>query len=503
MMKRYFCSSFRHLNSNIHFERVYANLLKHECFKPLAEKVPTSYSQLDPYELSQFVNEAVAQQSLSSEQAVSIHNKMIEELSKYEYGISTVHTKKLEQIGGKLSEKSLLEIIKNNPSRVYDSWELLKKFPRELWVDDLLLAAVKNTISKKTYEENGKVMLPLNSLAQCIILLNNIDHKQNIKKNLLDALIDRILEGKISYALQPLLQYRNSSLEPFINRIDELTPYQIYQVYKNFPLDLLKTKKDLFLKIVETLGKFQNIIVSQEEIKANDGLKKCLEELDEFPVFNNLPHLEDLSQDYLHLKQYISENKLDKKDLKLALSIMRIEGVHKGNLERVLELYRSYLLSYDTEASKLMFEVFLGFASQSFKKSNPAMLECSQAFISTANCESDIVNTIRVLMLANSKFQIEKSLELYNTNIESFVNKNEQSLASSLLTESLIMAYLANQDLNFARVIFEGAIREKILSSSTVIKNLKALFKSYGDAVEKGNVEDLMRERILRTFETI
>ncbi|CAR26448.1 hypothetical protein ZYGR_0H02580 [Zygosaccharomyces rouxii] len=503
MLKRYFTSSVKCLNGKVHFEPVYANLLRQECFKPLAEELPKKYGQLDPYELSEFVNKALAKQSLNTEQVIPIHNKMIEELSRYEYGISTVHAKKLEQIGGQLSEKSLLEIIRNNPGRVHDSWELLKRFPKEFWVDDLLLAAVENTISRKTYEENGKQILPLKSLAQCMILLQNIDHKQNIKQDVLDVLVGHILEGKISNALQPLLQYGTTSLEPFLERIEELTPYQIYQIYKNFPLDSLKTEEGLFFKIVNTLGKFQKPVFSQEEVQTSDEFKKSLQEFGEFSVLNDLSHSEDLSQEYLQLRQYISENELDKKDLKLALNLLRIEGVYRNNLERALELYHSYLLSHGNKANKLMFEILLSFASQSFKKSNPAMLQYSQVFFPADNSESDTVNIIRTLMLANSKFDVEKSLELYNTNIEAFAKRNEESLESSLLTESLIMAYLANQDLNFARVIFEGAIREKILTSHAIIKNLKDLFKTYGEAVEKGNVKDVMQEKILQTFETI
>ncbi|GAV52428.1 hypothetical protein ZYGR_0AG04190 [Zygosaccharomyces rouxii] len=503
MLKRYFSSSLKYLSNKVHFEPVYANLLKHECFKALAEELPTKYGQLDPYELSQFVNEALAKQSLKIEEIIPIHNKMIEELSRYEYGISTVHAKKLEQIGGKLSEKSILEIIRNNPGRVHDTWELLERVPKELWVDDLLLAAVENTISKKTYEENGKLVLPLKSLAQCMLLLKNIDHKQNIKRDVMDSLIDHILERKASYAIQPLLQYGNVSLEPFIKRIEELTPYQIYQIYKNFPLDSLKAEEELFLKIVSTLGKSQKNIISQEEIQANNELEKCLQKFGEYSLFNDLSQSEDLSQDYLHIKQYINGSELDKRNLKLALTLMRIEGVYRDDLEGVLERYHSYLLSHENNANKLMFEVLLSFASQSFKKSNPAMLEYSQVFSSADYSESDTVNIIRIHMLANSKFDVEKSLELYNTNIESFAKGKDESSATSLLTESLIVAYLANQDLNFARVIFEGAIREKILSSHAIIKNLKALFKTYGEAVEAGNVKDVMQEKILRTFETI
>lgn len=460
------------------------------------------YDCSDPYELSEFVNQALKRRSLDSDQIILIHNKMIEELTGHEYGISVIHAKKLEQLGGKLSKKSMLEIIKNNPCRVSDSWELLQKLPKELWVDDLLLAAVKNTISKKTYEENGKVILPLKSLAQCIILLQHIDCKQNIEKDVVDALVDHTLEYKASFALQPLLQCGSASLEPFIKRIDELNSYQIYQAYKNFPLDSLKAEKSFFLKIVNTLGKFQEIIVSKEEIEANSELKKCLQELGESSIFNDMSKSQHSSQDYLHLRQYISANELDKSDLKLALTLMRIEGVYRENLGQVLELYHSYLLSYRYDANKLMFEVFLSFASESFKKTNPAMLDYSKVFFSSDNSETDTVNIIRVLMLANSKFDVEKSLELYNRNIEAFA-KNKESLASSLLTESLIVAYLANQDLSFARVIFEGAIREKILSSHSVIKKLKSLFKSYGNAVEQGNVKDVMHKEILRTFETI
>lgn len=503
MLRRYFSNSFRSLNKNDHLELVCSRLLKHECFKPLINELPPKYGQLDPYELSRVINEAVTKYPLKSEQLIPIHNKMIEELSKYEYGVSTVHAKRLEQIGGQLSKKATIEIIRNNPSRVNDSWELIQKFPKNLWTEALVLAAVENILSRNVYEENGKEILPLNSLAQCIVLLQRIDQKQNVKGKVWDTLVDHVLERKASGELQNLLQYGVTSLEPFTKRIDDLTPYQIYQLYVSFPVNLLKTEEGLFFKILNTLGRLDRVFISEKELHETKELSKYVREFSGSSNVTNLSFSKDLSQDYLHLKKYIHKNELDQKNLKLAKNLLRIEGVYKNNLAQSLELYHSYLLSYENRADELMFEIFLSFAYRGYKDSNPELLQYSQVLLQSGKSTSSTVDILRILMLANSRFDVEKSLELYNDDIEAFAKGEQESVTSDLLTESLIMSYLGNQDLDFARVIFEGAIRERILKNTSIIKRVKALFKTYGEAVEQGNVQVVMQEKILEVFETI
>lgn len=509
MLKRHFVSSSRLLKSKTQFAPVYAKLLNHECFKPILNKLPAKYEQLDPFDLSHSINEMLANSSMAADQISTIHNRLIEELSPYEYGISTVHAKKLEQSGAELSEKSLLQIIKNNPGRVHDSWEILMQYPRARWTDGLLLAVLENTISTKTLKENDKSFLPLKYLSQCVLLAANISNKELLNPKVLDALLDNILDQRVTDALHIVLQCQVASLSTFSARIDNLTPGQIYQMYKHFPLETLAANKNLFLKVLYTLGTNKTIPLSQDEINANQELRKYLgtlldeSKLRDSLVRNENINLPNIQEDYLHLKNYTAEKKMDRHCFTLAKMILRIEGVYKDDMSQALKLYHSYLLSYQNRADELMFEIFLCFASQSYKLSDPLLLEYAQAFISADYTAENVLNTVRILILANCKFDVEKSLQIYNSNIETFIKREDNTLSSGAVTESLILAYLANEDLDFARVIFDGALKEGVLLEVTSKKNVKALFKLYGEAAEDNKARKVMNEKIIRFFQTV
>lgn len=509
MLKRHFVSSSRLLKSTTQFAPVYAKLLNHECFKPLLNKLPAKYEQLDPFDLSRSINEMLANSSIAADQISMIHNKLIEELSPYEYGISTLHAKKLEQSGAELSEKSLLQIIKNNPGRVHDSWEILMQCSRDRWTDDLLVAVLENTISTKTLKENDKSFLPLKYLSQCVLLAANISNKELLNPQVLNSLLDNILDEKVTDALHIVLKCQLAPLSIFSARIDDLTPGQIYQMYKHFPLDTLAANKNLFSKVLYTLGTNKSIPLSQEEINANQELLKYLgtflyeSKLCDSLVRNENINSPNVQEDYLHLKNYIAEKRMDHHCFTLAKIILRIEGVYKDDMSQALELYHSYLLSYQNRADELMFEIFLSFASQSYKLSDPILLEYAQAFISADYTAENVSNTVRILILANCKFDVEKSLQIYNSNIETFIKREDSTLSSGAVTESLILAYLANEDLDFARVVFDGAVKERVLLEVTSKKHVKALFKLYGEAAEENKAREVMSEEIIKFFQTV
>lgn len=502
-------SSSRILSSKTLLAPAYAKLFNHECFEPIIDKLPSKFEHFSPYELSQYINEMLDNTSVKKDQISLIHNRLIEELSQYEYGISTVHAKKLKQIGGKLSKKSVVEIIKNNPGRVHDSWELLMQYPKSWWTDDLLLAALENTVSTKTLKENGERHLPLKYLAECVLLLARFKNKDIVDPDMLDFLVEAILEQRATEVLPVMLNFGMPSLKPFSERLNDLTLFQTYQLYKSYPLNLLATNEKLFLKVVYTLGTNSNINMCQEELDASQKMQGYISTLSQESgicdvlVLDGKTHLEKLQEDYVHVREYIEEKRIDRCNFTLAKTLLRVEGVYKGDSSKALELYHSYLLSYQNRADELMFEIFLCLAAQSYKSSNPALLKYAQAFISADYTEENVTNTVRVLILAHSKFDVDKSLEIYNENIGTFIKRNDDTFSSGLITESLILAYLANNDLDFARVVFNGALREKVLSRVNSIKNVKSLFKLYGDAMEESKTLEVMNEEVSKAFKTL
>lgn len=83
-----------------------------------------------------------------------------------------------------------------------------------------------------------------------------------------------------------------------------------------------------------------------------------------------------------------------------------------------------------------------------------------------------------VLVVANARTNIDLSLKIYNSNIPKAKRDKDASTdiaESDVLTESLILAFLSKDDADFARVIFDGALGEKVISGPTAAKRIKKL----------------------------
>lgn len=101
------------------------------------------------------------------------------------------------------------------------------------------------------------------------------------------------------------------------------------------------------------------------------------------------------------------------------------------------------------------------------------MLQYAEAFIKE-DFDSKLESKIQsVLIVANAKANIDLSLKIYNSNISAAKREKDKytDLAESdVLTESLILAFLSRDDADFARVIFDGALGEKLISGPTAAK---------------------------------
>ena len=92
--------------------------------------------------------------------------------------------------------------------------------------------------------------------------------------------------------------------------------------------------------------------------------------------------------------------------------------------------------------------------------------------------------------MANSEFNIDKSLEVYNDyiqNVSRSVNEHSGRSPSGLLTESLMLCNLYHNDREFAYLLFDKAVANGILSDELEIATVKKLFKVYGDSFVEDN----------------
>ena len=109
-------------------------------------------------------------------------------------------------------------------------------------------------------------------------------------------------------------------------------------------------------------------------------------------------------------------------------------------------------------------------------------------------------------MCIRDRFDVAKSLDLYNSKIQTLSREKDDVTGmapSDLVTQSLILAYLSKQDIDFARVIFDGAVGERVITGLPSVTEIKKLMAKYGDAVENGDVKEIVDEEILALLKTI
>lgn len=82
---------------------------------------------LEPYELSATFKNILKQGDLTPNQRIQVHNKLIEELTKFDFAVAAIHLKELEQISGPLSVPAFIQVLENNPGRVKSSWEYFEE----------------------------------------------------------------------------------------------------------------------------------------------------------------------------------------------------------------------------------------------------------------------------------------------------------------------------------------------------------------------------------------
>lgn len=142
----------------------------------------------------------------------------------------------------------------------------------------------------------------------------------------------------------------------------------------------------------------------------------------------------------------------------------------------------------------------------SFAHSNDKFLQVAESLIPPDSCDEHKLNVLRCLILVNSKFNVDRSLDIFNKNIQS-ISKEKSPITNTsdaaLLCEDLVLAFLRNKDRDFAHVIFEGAAREKIIDGPTAVKRVKNILTLYGESIEEKNCTEIMDKEIERVLKSL
>lgn len=488
--------------------QAYINLFAHPCFDPIRNHIPVTFENMDPYTVSQKVGESLKSiSSVTREQSALIHNKLIEDLSQYEYGIASIHSRHLKDINKSVSNEALIAMLKYNPGRVNSSWELFIKHMDiyEKYIpDDVLLTVLHKVVYFDPVDvKDGKKTLDLFDLIHSILIINKIQNFQKISNEMIEKLVSSCIDLKATFLLPYLFKF-SPQMDLFVKKLYDLTSYQLFLIWKHFSFEDIMSYKELMYRLVSTFGKNEKIVITDEEKAAYINIRKQLDivkgqliadhdlEINAIETFSTSDSFEKL------LEQIVSVE-LHKTDIKLAKSILRSIGVFKNDTRSFLELYHICVSAFPGKEEELFFEAFLSLTYQGYKTSNETALQFAEAYIPETATDLTRTKILCVQILANAKFNIDESLNIYNDNIQK-LNRGKDEVTNlsqaDAVTESLILAYLSNRDLDFARVIFEGAANGELLSGPTAIKRIKGWLSMYGEAVENGDVDATMENQI-------
>lgn len=373
------------------------------------------------------------------------------------------------------SKKAIKSLILANPGRAMSTWELLEKHNVNP-DDEILEVLVERALFGERYEqEEDAVQFSGMHIFKAIELFNSIKEPSILVVNLLlDTLVDQnalcalkyarvdrqILKEKLTSPEMPPLAYLRISLvlmdDPSIFSIEALSKLLLSCYKKDTP-------------------SFQEALAS--DAASCKQLQKYFD--DTMDTLDPQALLEKVIR-------YIEDTKLDSskdaESLLLRLELVRAYGIYMNDIQAALRKFHHYQTHDKFGLEFVQLNLQQAFCYQAVSQGNQHHLKVAETL---TNPNHIAVTSLTHLILGRAAFDIDTSLELYNDyiqNVSKKVNSVTNRSPAGQLTEALMLAYLYNNDREFAHVILDGAVALKTVSDEHEIVKLRALFKVYGDA---------------------
>lgn len=181
--------------------------------------------------------------------------------------------------------------------------------------------------------------------------------------------------------------------------------------------------------------------------------------------------------------EYIETSKIDElpDSIELRQSIIEVYGISQDNTEMALKKYHYYESHVKSDINKIRFEMIKLFSYQAIKQNSDIWNQVAQTFIPP----QFTIETLQMLIVLKSYFNINEALEIYNSYINEVsgnINEISKKSPKGVMTESIILGFLLNNDREFAFLIFEKAVENKIMTDELEISQVKKMFKKYSDS---------------------
>ncbi|KAH3672094.1 hypothetical protein WICMUC_004444 [Wickerhamomyces mucosus] len=417
------------------------------------------------------------QSNISKDNLSDLHNLVLQNFLKYEPSLSTIHQNHLRKLGRGLNVESLVEIIKHNSGRVHSSWEIFTQKYKELKLYEVFSDDLQNLLTVVLEKLiNGDINRFFDDEE---LELEELSHDDLIKSTFLLKNIKNPFDGFLVKILQRAIDLRDYKL---LEIIGIPTFEHFSQLTFNDP------KAEIFAYNLISKGEQPLDYLSNLLLKLNDHTDLSLESISDSSTqwdklnaqFPNLSTSYPTNELLIHSRKLFDRvySKFENspiKSISTKCNVLKSIGFKKGS--SISEIKKTFE-ELNTENSKDLQTTLLSILSYHAYISKSDILFNQVKELSKSLCN------FKYILLLYPKFEnIESALSLFN---------NELQTPDSI--KSLIIAYLINEDREFANLIFNGSINAALINE-TQKADIKQYFKRFGDIL--GEEERFKRDKLM------
>lgn len=389
------------------------------------------------------------------------------------------------------SAHALAELILSNPGRVDGAWDLLQKYglgcESTADSDGLYRVVLEKLLFGERVElRDSEVVMSTGRLARAIYVGNKISNglPRAATEKLVTLLKRHHCVLGINYASvtnQELLRILKAP-SPDLGDAEFLAIFS--KIFHVSPSHLDKDILCQGLSLTEKVLRGQSL---QDTNNALEELKLELLKLDASVLSRQKdPNIVSLSEAIL---AYIEERKLDldksAESLLVRIKLMEVYGMDRDNIQIALAKFHQYQSQDPFGIELVQQKLVTAFCFQAVKHHNQHFLKIAHTLMTM---DAIPIKMLLCLILAHSEFddtQESKALNLYNEYINlvpKAINEVTKRSGAGVLTEAMVLASLYTNDREFAKLLFEMAIQNKVVTSDLDVASIKKLFKVYGEA---------------------
>ncbi|CAK9441416.1 uncharacterized protein LODBEIA_P52840 [Lodderomyces beijingensis] len=185
-----------------------------------------------------------------------------------------------------------------------------------------------------------------------------------------------------------------------------------------------------------------------------------------------------LSDSVLH---FINTTKLDLEpaNLNLRTLVLEIHGIARGDMDTTLKKYSEYDAFAPLGIDRVKTTMVKVFTHQGIKENQEIYLSMAEAI----QPPQTTITVLGLLVILKSSFNLDAGLRLYNEYINDVSDKvNDNRSAKGFLTEAIVLSFLMNNDREFAFLIFNKAVENRVIHDELDVARIKKWLKVYSDS---------------------